>query len=701
MSTIEPQSTQSLDEWFPASASEESDWYAITYGNGKFVATANYGVDNRVMYSEDGITWTSTSAAAASNWKSVAYGNGKFVSVSANTTNKVMYSEDGINWTLTYGTEGERWYDITYGNGKFVAVSNKATNRVMYSEDAINWTASSATEQNSWYAITYGNGKFVAVSLNGTNRVMYSEDAINWTAASAAEQNYWYSVTYGNGKFVAVSGNGTKRVMYSEDGINWTSASAARQNDWQSITYGNGKFVAISTDNTNRVMYSEDGITWTSTSEAETNTWRDVTYGNGKFVAVSSDGTNRVMYAESVPPPSIEDVTLTAATKHGKDQKSGPFSAEFDGDADDVTYLWEAGDGDQIFNPYGRETDIKFANEGTTTVTCTLESDTADDSPVVVTQDVEVVAFSGAEGYTFAVQRGDTVYSCLGIDLKDKLQADDLMMLRRGDIDYKWTVKEHIDRPEWINNLDPSLSILHIQNLTEPFVPIAASRIIDKDGNQYQTTPAGYMTIPADGNDWYVSGVTPRMSPNQKGANANWDFGPHTDTSKMKSFMRFLQSATSFNGDVSYLDTSSAGDFFEMFNWCESFNHPSIKKFMFAAHPDPDSLSKPGCKKMFFNAKSFDQDISHWDTSEVYDMESMFYGAEAFNQNISNWDTSSVSNMKSMFNNAYAFNQDLSQWCVSSITSASSYAYFAGNSPIDGTNKMPVWGTCPRGEDQA
>ena len=40
----------------------------------------------------------------------------------------------------------------------------------------------------------------------------------------------------------------------------------------------------------------------------------------------------------------------------------------------------------------------------------------------------------------------------------------------------------------------------------------------------------------------------------------------------------------------------------------------------------------------------------------------MFYRSKSFNQNISNWDISNVTNMKWMFSMATSFNQDLSSW---------------------------------------
>jgi surface protein len=67
--------------------------------------------------------------------------------------------------------------------------------------------------------------------------------------------------------------------------------------------------------------------------------------------------------------------------------------------------------------------------------------------------------------------------------------------------------------------------------------------------------------------------------------------------------------------------------------------------------------------------KSFNQDISGWNTANVTIMSYAFRNAVNFNQNISGWNTAKVTDMSSMFYNASVFNQNLGSWNVSLVTS--------------------------------
>lgn len=75
---------------------------------------------------------------------------------------------------------------------------------------------------------------------------------------------------------------------------------------------------------------------------------------------------------------------------------------------------------------------------------------------------------------------------------------------------------------------------------------------------------------------------------------------------------------------------------------------------------------------MFYNAISFNQDLTKWTTSRVTDMAFMFYGASSFNQDISLWDVSNVQTVESTFEDAISFDQDLSKWSTSSVINMAS-----------------------------
>ena len=132
---------------------------------------------------------------------------------------------------------------------------------------------------------------------------------------------------------------------------------------------------------------------------------------------------------------------------------------------------------------------------------------------------------------------------------------------------------------------------------------------------------------------------------------------------------------------------SNITDMGYMFSYASSFNQ-DISSW--------DVSNVTNMSYMFRDATSFNSDLSSWNTSSVVNLYGMFRGATAFNQDISSWDVSNVINMGYMFSGAKTFNQDLSSWCVTRFTSEPSS--FSVSTP-KWTLPKPVWGTCPRGED--
>lgn len=104
----------------------------------------------------------------------------------------------------------------------------------------------------------------------------------------------------------------------------------------------------------------------------------------------------------------------------------------------------------------------------------------------------------------------------------------------------------------------------------------------------------------------------------------------------------------------------------------------------------PD-LSQVKTMDAMFTGTNFNADISHWDVSDIEDMDGMFFQAPLFNQDLSRWDVSSVKKMSNMFSNATAFNHDLSAWDISSVISMSSMFSSVMLSPGYYDNMLNSW----------
>ncbi|MYL11344.1 MAG: BspA family leucine-rich repeat surface protein, partial [Cenarchaeum sp. SB0669_bin_11] len=94
----------------------------------------------------------------------------------------------------------------------------------------------------------------------------------------------------------------------------------------------------------------------------------------------------------------------------------------------------------------------------------------------------------------------------------------------------------------------------------------------------------------------------------------------HPDASKLVSIEQW--------GDASWMSMADA--------------FRGASNMIYRATDAPDLSRVTDMSGMFFEASSFNGDLSAWDTSSVTDMSEMFDGASSFNGNISTWDVSSV-----------------------------------------------------------
>lgn len=332
-----------LDIWDIRPTGNTLHWENVCWSPelSKFVAVAQSGTGNRVMYSSDGINWTQPALSSAINsmgWMSVCWSKelGKFVAVAKNGTgNRVMYSSDGINWTqpsLSSAINGMVWNSICWSPELmiFVAVAESGTgSKVMYSGDGITWLrATSAYTNTTWRSVCWSPtlSMFVAVAVGGIgNRAMYSYDGITWVVSPTSRINgmNWYKVCWSSelSLFVAVartSNTSSPRAIYSSDGINWSLATIPTESNninWEAVCWSSElmKFVAVAFGGIgNKVMHSSDGINWehsTLISDVNTKSWYGVCWSPELyiFVAVGSNGSvitsGTIVGSEPIPEP--------------------------------------------------------------------------------------------------------------------------------------------------------------------------------------------------------------------------------------------------------------------------------------------------------------------------------------------------------------------------------------------------------------
>ena len=133
-------------------------------------------------------------------------------------------------------------------------------------------------------------------------------------------------------------------------------------------------------------------------------------------------------------------------------------------------------------------------------------------------------------------------------------------------------------------------------------------------------------------------------------------------TTKVTDMSLMFYQAASFNQNISSWDVSNVTSMYGMFAYAYSFNQP-------LNNWDVSNVTNMGL--MLHATGSFNLPLNNWDVSNVIQINNLF-SISQFNQDIGNWDVSNVTVMEDMFNGNTIFNQDISNWDVSNVTSMSS-----------------------------
>ncbi|MCH4552434.1 BspA family leucine-rich repeat surface protein [Aestuariibaculum lutulentum] len=120
------------------------------------------------------------------------------------------------------------------------------------------------------------------------------------------------------------------------------------------------------------------------------------------------------------------------------------------------------------------------------------------------------------------------------------------------------------------------------------------------------------------------------------------------------------------NNNLNHWDVSNITHMEFMFFYCFNFNQ--LLNNWDVSHVSNMSY-------LFSACENFNQPLNNWDVSQVTDMSYLFSGCENFDQPLNNWDVSNVTDMASLFERCTNFNQTLNLWNVKNVQDMSYMFY--------------------------
>ncbi len=208
----------------------------------------------------------------------------------------------------------------------------------------------------------------------------------------------------------------------------------------------------------------------------------------------------------------------------------------------------------------------------------------------------------------------------------------------------------------------------------EPFITIWAS---DTTG----ASDDDQITIPGEGEDYDIAWTEVEEINGEwqevTGGNSGNDTGTDEHTVDLGEPGTYR---VEISGDFTRIHFEGEGDkrkILDVDQWGDIEWATMEQAFQGAANIDvsaddaPDLSEVTVISSMFWDAKTMNGSIGHWDTGNITDMRAMFAGADSFNQDIGDWDTGNVTDMFAMFSGANSFNQYIGEWETGQVTNMS------------------------------
>lgn len=346
-----------------------TDLQEVTYGNGVFVAVAQYGL--AFLISSNAVDWQPVVAGPFNGYSvalnCIGFGGGQFVAGGYAGQTVAGTSTNGIDWTFQNLGTYIQPEAVRYAGGRFVLVG--AEGALFTSNDGSQWIKRNAGATLRLLDVDYGNGAYVAVGVRGT--MFRSTDLLHWSAVNSGTPDRLSTVLFMQNKFFVMGESGT--TLTSSDGVTWLKQGSGTHLDLDGITTGdNGLVMAVGKDGTvvttsngtdifignagtsnelhgvtfatwrepvvnlpgppsfrtvkryvavgenGTIVSSEDGITWARRNSPTNWSLKAVTYGKSLFVAVgaggtvvtSSDGVTWKLEPRGIYGPDLNDVTF-------------------------------------------------------------------------------------------------------------------------------------------------------------------------------------------------------------------------------------------------------------------------------------------------------------------------------------------------------------------------------------------------------